>query len=50
MRKIIQKYALMTLHSVAVITALAACSSYTPAERAQWQDFQAQRSWGPFGE
>jgi hypothetical protein len=50
MRKIIPKYALMTLHSIVVITALAACSSYTPAERAQLQDLQEQMGREPFGE
>ena len=50
MHKIIPKYALMTLQSIVVITALAACSSYTPAERAQLQDLQQQMGREPFGE
>jgi len=50
MRGTILKYALMTLRSVVVITALATCSSYTPAERAQLQDFQEQLGREPFGE
>ena len=50
MRKIILKYTLMTLHLVVLTTALAACSSYTPAERAQLQDFQEQKGGEPFGE
>ena len=50
MRKIIPKYALMTFQSIVVITALAACSSYTPAERAQLRDYQEQVGREPFGE
>lgn len=50
MRGTILKYALITLHSVVVITGLAACSSYTPAERAQLQKFQEEMGREPFGE
>ena len=50
MRGAILKYALITLHSVVVITGLAACSSYTPAERAQLQKFQEEMGREPFGE
>ena len=50
MRKTILKYALLALHSVVVITALAACSGYTAAERAELRDFQAQEYREPSGE